>query len=180
MAARVLSVDIGRTHYALCCLDMTRADSKVTLVDLRLVKLGDSSAVPLTTLVDRMICILEEYPPFAEKSPDCVLIEQQMRAAPKNLALAFATYTYFRARGVLVKMVRPSQKFEGWRTWCPALEMPRADHSKQSYYQRKKASVSLAQAVLDHLGMPLLETHVADGHKLDDVADSFLQALCFA
>lgn len=181
---RVLSIDIGRTHYAMCCMDFLGPDTLPRLVDLRLVQLGEGNAVPMTAMVDRMIGMLGTYEyarvhaQAQEPALDTVLIEQQMRAAPQNLVLAFSTYTFFRTQGVTVKMVRPSEKFQGWKHWCHDVLVPDFGESGKSYAQRKKASVDLAQILLDRVCGQKLQDFVTAGQKLDDVADAFLQSFC--
>lgn len=177
---RVLSVDIGSCHYGICAVEL--ADEQIpVLLDLRVVSLGDRGSVSTGGLVERLVRFYQTDYQLLQTgwAPDVVLIEQQMRAAPNNLALAFATMTFFLTRygspPCRVRWVRPTQKFTAYRKYWPSVEAP---PDRQTYQQRKKASVLLANTILDLMGMPSLHLHPGCEDKQDDAADALLQAFC--
>jgi Holliday junction resolvasome RuvABC endonuclease subunit len=175
---RVLSVDIGKLHYGVCAMEFDGED--VRLVDLRVIALGERSAIPITGLIDRMIGFWDEgYELLQSWSPDEVVIEQQMNNAPTNIALAFSTYTLFRSRGIAVRIVRAASKFSAWRNHkhladaIPPVEVPK------EYSARKRAAVLLTEAILECIGSLSLGTYPGcGGSKKDDAADAFLQSFC--
>lgn len=170
----VLSIDIGCEHYALCLarLPQLRVDCLVRW------RLGDPRASPASQLIDRLLDHFQQWEALSHLAPDVVLIEQQMRGAHVNLALAFATYAHLKTRlpKARVRFVKPSDKFAAYRAFVDGVatrEVPTA------YAKRKRFAVQLAQDVLRAKGLPPLEALCPEaGAKKDDVADAFLQCFC--
>ncbi len=165
---RVLSIDVGSGNFAVCFLELPA----IHLRYLENWRLGDAKALPASQLVDRMLeklCALHDI-------PDVVLIEQQMRGAHVNLALAFGAYACLRTRfpAATVKFIKPLLKFQGFAKFVPWNEEVIVP---PEYAKRKRLAVKLADTLLqEHCGTTL-GTVCPDG-KRDDAADAFLQAFC--
>jgi hypothetical protein len=189
MPLRVLSIDVGSGNYALCALTLAGASSEFALDRLECWRLGDPKATPASGLLDRLLQRFQTWDLWTEGDwrPDRVLIEQQMRAAHANVALAFGTYAMLRTLcpNAEVRFVRPSRKFNGFREMLPALALPppppptttTAASPRTTHQGRKRLAVSLAEAILAQSGHPSLAT-TCPGQKKDDLADAFLQAFC--
>jgi hypothetical protein len=136
--------------------------------------------VPASQLVDRLLERLRNWDVWEHWTPDVVLIEQQMRGAHINLALAFATYAHFRTRfpatATTVRFVPPSLKFSAHAKFVANVDVGPVP---TDYRKRKRFAVKLAQDILAAKGLPPLETLCPSaGAKKDDVADAFLQCFC--
>lgn len=165
---RVLSIDVGSGNFAVCLLELPA----IRLHYLENWRLGDAKALPASQIVDRMLAKLSQI----QDIPDVVLIEQQMRGAHVNLALAFGAYACLRTRfpQASVRFVKPANKFKGFAKFVPWNEDVLVP---VEYAKRKRLAVKLADTLLqEHCGTTL-GTLCPDG-KRDDVADAFLQAFC--
>lgn len=165
---KVLSIDVGCGNFAVCMLELP----SLKLHFLQNWRLGDAKALPASQMIDRMLAKLGTITLL----PDVVLIEQQMRGAHVNLALAFGAYAYFRSKypEASVKFVKPSLKFKGFAEfvpWTDAVVVP------VEYAKRKRLAVTLADALLKEYFNTCLQALCPDT-KRDDVADAFLQAFC--
>lgn len=168
---KVLSIDIGLSNYSLCALELP----SIQVTTLELWNLGDSKVVPASQLIDRLLGKIQAWELWKTWTPDTVLIEQQIRGAHINLALAFSTYTAMKMKfpGALVKFVTPMAKFKGYQSYLTLAEA-KADIPKD-YTGRKRHSVYLAKKILQQT----FQDHWLESRaKLDDLADSFLQAFC--
>lgn len=181
----VLSIDIGRGNYAICATEFTPT-SFVQILRLETWCIGNTKATPASGLIDRLLVKFQEWD-FLESNnpaPHVVLIEQQMRGAHINLALAFASYTYFKTRlpqTTTVKFVPPSNKFKSYTKYVKLQDPLLVDEIVPvDYTKRKRFAVKLAQAILKETHQPLLQTFCLnpDQKKLDDLADAFLQSFC--
>lgn len=164
----VLSIDVGCGNFAVCLLELPA----MRLGFLENWRLGDAKALPASQIVDRMLSKLASI----QQTPDVVLIEQQMRGAHVNLAMAFAAYAHFRTRfpGKVVKFVKPVSKFKGFAKFASIGEPVTVPIQ---YAKRKRLAVALADSILQsHMGTSLQA--VCPDSKQDDVADAFLQAFC--
>ena len=171
---KVLSVDVGCGHYAVCCA--TLPDVDVACLDCW--RLGDTKSMPASRIVDRLLERFRDWSFLERWSPDVVLIEQQMRGAHINLALAFATYTYFRTRWPdrVVRFVKPSLKLQAFANFVQGVEVQAVP---SDYARRKRYAVKLAQDILKAKGLPSLEMLCPSAaSKKDDLADAFLQCFC--
>ena len=181
MASRsVLSIDIGVKNFALCAIDLPA----VVVRTLESWDLGDTKALPTSAIVDRLLCCFHEWEFLHTWSPGLVLIEQQIRGAYVNLALAYSAYTYMKTRfpDATVKFVAPMAKFKAYETHIELndAEIDKKKKDKTSfstYTKRKRLAVDIAEAVLSHMGQPCLSTICPDVKK-DDLADAFLQSFC--
>ena len=178
----VLSVDIGRGNYAVCALTLSSGPHSVEVKRVELWRLGETKAMPASRLIDRLLDLFHNWDFWtmnADWVPSTVLIEQQVRGAHINLALAFATYTYFSVKfptTTTVKFVSPSLKFKGFRNFVLPPQHERKC-TNLTYAQRKKLAVELAEHVLEQTGnLPLCT--LCPGAKKDDIADAFLQSFC--
>lgn len=182
-ATSVLSIDIGVQNFALCAVDMPA----VVVRKLEGWNLGNTKALPTSAIVDRLLRRFEDWDFFqGEWVPEVVLIEQQVRGAHVNLALAFSTYTYMKGRfpSATVKFVNPMTKFTGYSAHIVLedADIVRKTQDKASlstYSKRKKHAVDVAHAILVQTQQPSLQSH-CPGKKQDDVADAFLQAFCYS
>lgn len=165
---KVLSIDVGCGNFAVCSLELPA----LKLGRLENWRLGDSKALPASQMVDRMLDRLKEL----AETPDVVLIEQQMRGAHVNLALAFGAYAYFRTHCPLasVKFVKPSLKFKAFTKFVPWNEEVVVP---VEYAKRKRLAVKLCDTLLENYLETNLQTLCGEGKK-DDLADAFLQAFC--
>jgi hypothetical protein len=167
---RVVSVDIGRRHCGICCIDLSGVPN---LLDLRVVSFGESAVVPTQLIVERMIEFWDAYP---LGTPDEAVLEQQVPTSPINMALAYALMAYFRARRVPVSFIRAVDKLTRWTAAWPSLTSP---PMPASYHGRKKYAVTVASMILEHMGCPPLSTFPGcDKGKMDDAADALLQSFC--
>lgn len=180
----VLSIDVGRGNYAICATQFEESRFvKITCLESWCI--GDTKALPASGLVDRLLKKCQEWHFFRSHTPNIVLIEQQMRGAHINLALAFASYTYFKTRfpNAKVKFVPPGNKFKGYEKYVtlqdPLILAELSAKTPLDYTQRKRYAVKLAQAILKETQQPNLETFTANKKKMDDLADAFLQSFCF-
>lgn len=180
---RVLSIDIGRGNYAVCALNLS--PETVAVQRLELWRLGETKASPASQLIDRLLDKFRSWNQTQTWAPTAVLIEQQVRGAHINLALAFATYTYFKTAfpTAVVKFVHPTVKFKGYANYVTLSEIDSleiAKHTNLSYTKRKRFAVDLAEMVLKHTGHEPLATlcTLCPGAKKDDLADAFLQSFC--
>lgn len=155
---------------------------------MQLWKLGETKATPASQLVDRLIDKFTKWDFWEEShewTPTVVVIEQQVRGAHVNLALAFATYAYFKTRfqAAVVKFVHPSLKFKGFANYVTlqgqSLELAKST-TTLTYTKRKRLAVELAEVLLEQTGHPPLATlcTLLPGAKKDDIADAFLQSFC--
>jgi hypothetical protein len=168
ISQNVLSIDVGSGNFAVCLLELPA----IRLHKLENWRLGDAKALPASQLVDRMLAKLSAI----QEVPDVVLIEQQMRGAHVNLALAFGAYACLRTRfpQACVKFVKPANKFKDFAKFVPWNEdvvVP------VEYAKRKRLAVKLADTLLQDYCGTTLGTLCPDAKK-DDVADAFLQAFC--
>ena len=183
MATRsILSIDIGATNFAVCAVDMPT----VVVRNLECWNLGNIKAIPTTAILDRLLRCFQECNFLKTWVPDVVLIEQQIRGAHVNLALAFSTYTYMKTRfpSAIVKFVTPMAKFTGYTAHidlkdAEILGKIKDKASSSTYAKRKKHAVDIANAILLQTNQPDLQSH-CPGLKQDDLADAFLQAFCFS
>lgn len=169
---KVLSIDVGCGNFAVCLLELPA----IRLRTLENWRLGDSKALPASQMVDRMLSKLDSL----EETPDVVLIEQQMRGAHVNLALAFGAYTFSRIRfpKAEVRFVKPLCKFKGFANFVSIGEGDGVTVPVE-YAKRKRLAVKLADSILKEHMNTSLETLCPDS-KRDDVADAFLQAFCIS
>jgi hypothetical protein len=175
---RVLSVDVGTVNYAMCACTLP----DVQVLHMESWRLGDMKAAPASFLVDRM---LERWDTWCLANsgwePECVVIEQQMRGAHANLALAFSTYTYMRVRfpRSRIKFVGPAAKFKGYRKVLGSVAATFPDVPPAGYSARKRMAVAIADAILVSFNQPRLATFCRDtDKKQDDIGDAFLQSFC--
>ncbi len=148
-------------------------------------RLGDTKAMPASALIDRLLKNMEEWDLWSTGwAPDVVLIEQQMRGAHINIALAFATYTCMKLRfpHAIVKFVRPGSKFTAFVKFIALSDesVQKKLHDKSallSYAKRKHLAVEVAESILRQQEQPNLQSH-CPGAKKDDLADAFLQSFC--
>lgn len=178
----ILSIDIGAANFAVCAIDMPA----VVVRNLECWNLGNIKAIPTTAILDRLLRCFQEWNFLKTWVPDVVLIEQQIRGAHVNLALAFSTYTYMKTRfpSAVVKFVTPMAKFTGYTAHIELkdaviLEKIKDKASSSTYAKRKKHAVDIANAILLETKQPDLQSH-CPGLKQDDLADAFLQAFCFS
>lgn len=182
MATRsILSVDIGATNFAVCAVEIPT----VVVQKLECWNLGNIKALPTTGIVDRLLRCFQDWDFLKTWAPDVVLIEQQIRGAYVNIALAFSTYTYMKSRfpDAIVKFVTPMAKFTGYIAHivledADILKKTKDKTSVSTYAKRKKHAVDIAHAILLQRNQPSLQSH-CPGKKQDDLADAFLQAFCF-
>ena len=190
MPTRVLSIDVGSGNYALCAI--TFAEVGAFSVDrLECWRLGDPKATPASGLLDRLMERFRAWDLWTEGGwrPDKILIEQQVRGAHANMALAFGTYAMLRTLcpHAEARFVRPASKFNGFRERLPEqlllalppllLNPPPSNNAVSTHQGRKRLATSLAEAILAQTGHPPLATF-CPGQKKDDLADAFLQAFC--
>ena len=180
----VLSIDVGKGNYAICATTFDDSHKFVRVQRLESWCIGDTKATPASGLIDRLLAKFQQWE-YVE-TPDVVLIEQQMRGAHINLALAFASYTYFKTRfpNATVKFVPPGNKFkfyEKYVTFEDPLLVAELSSVKTplDYTQRKRYAVKLAEAILKETHQPNLGTFTDNKKKMDDIADAFLQSFCF-
>ena len=171
---RVLSIDVGANHYALCALSISNS-STPTIQALESWNLGNVQAVPASRLVDRMMERFAKWSVLETFRPTHVLIEQQMRGAHVNIALGFATYSFLKVLfpQADTRFVRPLAKFATSQTKPLLTNNP----IPKGYQQRKRFTVRIAERVLMECGLPSL-CEMCPEVKKDDIADAFLQALC--
>lgn len=179
---KVLSIDVGKGNYALCVSEFQ--DGRfVQITCLESWCIGDTKATPASGLIDRLLVKFQQWK-YVE-TPDVVLIEQQMRGAHINLALAFASYAYFKTRlpNANVKFVPPGNKFKCYEKFIklqdPLLLVELSAKTPLDYTQRKRYAVKLAEAILKETHQPKLATFTDNKKKMDDLADAFLQSFCF-
>lgn len=179
----VLSIDVGKANYALCAADIDT--SHVLVKRLECWRLGDTKAMPASQLIDTLVQNFQEWDLLQEFTPNVVLIEQQIRGAHINLALAFATYTYMKTRfpTAIVKFVRPANKFKAFATFVTLSQedqviLNMSSKATSDYVKRKRLAVKLTEIILQKTQQPDLQT-LCPGAKKDDLADAFLQAFCF-
>lgn len=205
---KVVSIDVGASNYGVCACTMAgTAGTDAGPVSFDIVRLeswclGDRKAVPASFLVDRVLEQWQQWTLWQEQQsphgvwrPDRVVIEQQMRGAHVNLALAFATYAYFKLHhpAATVKFVPPAAKFKAYRKAFPGIAQAFPDASTPSaYHSRKRRAVAIADAILRGTNQPSLLSfgsqpqtqdqdpdHVSSSSiKKDDLADALLQAFC--
>jgi hypothetical protein len=180
----VLSIDVGKGNYALCVSKFQNAQF-VNITCLESWCIGDTKATPASGLIDRLLTKCKEWHVLQNHTPNVVLIEQQMRGAHINLALAFASYAYFNTRfpHAKVKFVPPANKFKFYEKYVtiqdPSFLAELSAKTPLDYTQRKRYAVKLAQAILKETQQPNLETFTDNKKKMDDLADAFLQSFCF-
>jgi hypothetical protein len=177
---RVLSVDVGTANYAICACTFSPMPTLV-LVDIW--RLGDTKAVSASSLVDRLIERWQSCSLFSQGwVPDTVVIEQQMRGAHINLALAFSTYAFFKTRypDTNTKFVNPLAKFKAYRKTQLEVAPRFTETPPRSYLARKREAVAIADAILaKHNERSLASFCEGKPWKLDDIADAFLQTFCY-
>ncbi len=168
----VLSIDIGLSNYSLCALELPT----IQVVVLDLWNLGDSKVVPASQLIDRLLAKIQAYELWESWTPTVVLIEQQIRGAHINLALAFSTYTAMKVRfpHATVRFVAPMAKFKGYESYLTLTDANPKGIPKD-YAGRKRHSVHLAKNILQQT---FQDQWLESRAKLDDLADAFLQAFC--
>jgi len=178
--ARVLSIDIGKGNYALCAVSLP----EVHVQRLECWRLGETKATPASQLIDRLLDHFKDWDLWSTGwSPDVVLIEQQVRGAHINLALAFATYAHMKTRfpRATVRFVKPASKFKAFskivsltdQVLCARVQ----NMASLTYAKRKRLAVDIAEAILREKKQPDLTLH-CPGTKKDDLADAFLQSFC--
>lgn len=186
----ILSFDIGVGNFGVCA--MTVQDHKPLQTWLENWCLAEARAVSSSVMIDRMLQRLHAWELLSTKEwqPHRIVIEQQLRGAHINLAMAYALYTWSRLTypSVRVEFVRPSRKLTYWKTFLPdwqTLFPSDMDMNPTTYYGRKKLSVQIARTLLRDVYPNTLSegaTHPfwkEDGVcKKDDMADAFLQAFC--
>lgn len=177
-AKKVLSIDIGRGNYALCV--MTLPTMHVERIESW--RLGENKATPASQLIDRLLDHVAKWDLWKTGwIPDVVLIEQQVRAAHINLALAFATYAHMKTRfpEARVKFVPPMSKFKAYAKFVtlPASMQLQQGGMPLSYAKRKSLAVDIAESILRETQQPALQVH-CPGAKKDDLADALLQSFC--
>lgn len=171
---RVLSIDVGATHYAVCAVTFQGGGTLQPCIDyLDSWYLGDVKAVPASRLVDRLVERMtgwEFLQTTWQGGPSTILIEQQMRGAHVNVALAFSTYSLFRVLfpSAETRFVPPLAKFTvASQTYEEAVP--------KGYQARKRFAIKTANRILQDLGLSSLADR-CPGQKQDDLADAFLQA----
>lgn len=143
---QVISLDIGQQHYSFCVVDFETTPPRI--LHLCNTLLGDPRAAPTSTLIDRLVQYWETSP----LSPDHVIIQQQTRGGPLPMALSFATYTYFRTKGIPVFMASPISKYTAWKRYMPSMTWDQATEIPAHYHPRRRYSIKLAMRICDELG----------------------------
>lgn len=168
----VISIDVGSGNFAICAMVLP----EIRLLKLESWRLGDSKAAPASQLIDRLLEKFNRWDAWDDGwTPDVILIEQQMRGAHANLALAFAAYTYLKTRfpRASAKFVKPASKFKAFSKFVPLSEVA----VPVEYAKRKRLAVKLTETILkDVLDLSLGD--LCPGAKRDDLADAFLQSFC--
>lgn len=179
MTRHVLSIDVGVRNYAVCAVNIDETTFEV--LRLQTWDLGDAKAVPASQLIDRLLQRFEQWEFLRSWAPEMVVVEQQLRGAHLNMALGFATYTWARTRGYTTRFVRPLTKFRAWKRFPIDNDTrslgTRISTPPKAYRERKRLSIDLCQALLEHTGQPLLSVWCSASTKQDDLADALLQAL---
>lgn len=196
---QVLSVDIGTINYTCCAVNFSEARdlrcvlgkpvairgtqyASVDIVDVFNVNIG--AGVRGLRALDALTESWDSFVLFQVWEPHVVLIENQFRKASVNYALSICTYTLVKRSfpKCSVHFVKPLSKFTGYKRFFPC-ENDRV--VLKTYKQRKDAAVALSCRLLqEFFGVTSLgEVWRSEGsddkvRKLDDSADSFLQAFC--
>lgn len=166
---RVLSLDLGRKHFAACLLEAhaTVSSSPIRLWQVRAVP--DPSA--------RCMAALLRDSGAHEIGFDAVVVERQPGINVHTVRQQALLDMYFYKEGIPVTFQNPAHK---WRRaflepWCSSPEV-----APSSYYRRKLLSVKIAE---DFLAASAINAcwapYFRETPKRDDLADALCQALAF-
>jgi hypothetical protein len=159
---QILSLDCGSKHLGLCgyvaCTDTIRA--------WEILNVQSSSAADVPKAV------VDTLEPRAWDAYDLVLIERQPARNPRMVAMQNILHTFFVTKGKPVKLFSPIRK----------LGLQGKEYrGKNGYRKRKMASVAIAAKWLEtHPQSESIGETWTREKKKDDLADSLLQAICYA
>ncbi len=178
---KILSFDIGLKNLAYCICNFI--DDTVNIERWSVECLSTSKKpIPLDELNKRIIHFFDSNPEFLKV--DQVLIEQQPTKNPLMKNISIMIHTYFIIRGIVDKAINnsditrvlffsPKNKlkiYDGPEIICTL---------KSRYSQRKKIGIIQTRYFIDKLNLTEYTELFEKSKKKDDLADSFLQALCY-
>lgn len=178
---RVLSIDLGIVNFCFCIMDFDE-DGDFDLVHIEKVSIGTMKQTAHALTIG-LVDFLRSSEAINEKPINYIFIEQQMRVAPKNTIVAYATMTYFYTESCIshsdvnIQFVPPRMKFNAIDAYYPgvieSMDMVCRTNSKDL----KKMSIKIARDLFNELnitkGLDAIEKYKP---KLDDIADVFLQS----
>jgi len=180
---RILSFDIGIKNLAYCLGEFH--DSTVSIIDWGVECLYNStskSKIPLDKLNTLIIKFLDSKPDFLKASH--VLIEQQPTKNPLMKNISVMVHSYFIIRGIVDKEFTKSS-IEKISFFSPKNKLKVYDgpeiicNLKSRYSQRKKIGIIQTKFFIQKFNLDDYKDLFENSKKKDDLADSFLQALCY-
>jgi hypothetical protein len=178
---KILSFDIGLKNLAYCICNFT--DDNINIEEWNVKCLSTSKKpLPLDELNKIIINFFDSNPDFLKV--DQVLIEQQPTKNPLMKNISIMIHTYFIIRGIIDKTINncninrvlffsPKNKlkiYDGPEIICTL---------KSRYSQRKKIGIIQTRYFINKFNLTNYSELFEKSKKKDDLADSFLQALCY-
>ena len=179
----VLSFDIGVSNFAVCALRVYNKEDKkgFDVIRLQVWNLGNQRAVPAYQFVDRLIEHIHAWELLESGwMPDKILIEQQVKGAHMNVALAFSAYALCKIEfpHACTRFVHPLEKLKGFKRYIDLPgELGQIEKLPNDYKGRKRLAIVLAEEILKSAGHDALYKQ-CPGFKQDDIADALLQSFC--
>jgi len=208
---RVLSFDVGTRNLAYTLIDYDDTDEKHSWQSMSveawenldvLAEGGSTAANSKKISIERCIryvfdALTKRESVLWSKPIDCIIIEKQVRKAPRNLMVSVALVSYFllKAPDVRIEMMSATNKLKiniantnfAFSETTPSVLHHANDKSlslAQNKTRRKKKAVELCEKILSDNCPQLQQWHLRFkskelSAKRDDLADCFLQCIYF-
>ena len=178
---KILSFDIGLKNLAYCLCNFE--DDKVLVDKWDVECLSNSKKpLPLDELNKLIINFFDKNKDFL--NVDHVLIEQQPTKNPLMKNISVMIHSYFIIRGIIDKNINNSN-IDRVLFFSPKNKLKIYDGPeiictlKSKYSQRKKIGILQTKYFIDKFNLTNYKQFFESSKKKDDLADSFLQALCY-
>ena len=178
---KILSFDIGLKNLAYCVCDLSNSNVIIKEWDVECLS-NTKKTIPLDELNKRIITFFDSNPKFLEV--DQVLIEQQPTKNPLMKNISVMIHSYFIIRGIIDKEINKSN-INRVLFYSPKNKLKLYDGPeivctvKSKYSQRKKLGIAHTRYFISKYNLSNYSQIFEKSKKKDDLADCFLQALCY-
>lgn len=178
---KILSFDIGLKNLAYCFCEFNENNVKIFEWDVECLS-NVKKVLPLDELNKKIINFFDKNPQFLKT--DYILIEQQPTKNPLMKNISIMIHSYFIIRGIIDKQINKST-IEKVLFFSPKNKLKVYDgpeivcNLKSRYSQRKKIGIEQTKYFISKYNLSDYSDVFNKSKKKDDLADSFLQALCY-